>query len=101
MSDYKVADIGLAEFGRKELSSKWEPVLFGASIVILAISIYMATAKITKKSIHDREIARLMDMEINHLHDRIDDLERRSQTGTRLLEKMLSDIITGTNKYTP
>ena len=76
-------------------------ILFGASIVILAISIYMATAKITKKSIHEREIARLMDMEINHLHDRIDDLERRSQTGTRLLEKMLSDIITETDKYTP
>jgi|TARA_B100000424_G_C22937794_1_gene498984 membrane protein insertase Oxa1/YidC/SpoIIIJ len=75
-------------------------ILFGASIVILAISIYMATAKITKKSIDDREMARMMQMEINHLHDRIDDMEKRSQTGSRIIEKMLSDIITS-DKFTP
>lgn len=75
-------------------------ILFGASIVILAISIYMATAKITKKSIDDREMARMMQMEINHLHDRIDDMEKRSQTGTKIIEKMLSDIITS-DKFTP
>lgn len=75
-------------------------ILFGASIVILAISIYMATAKITKKSIDDREMARMMQMEINHLHDRIDDIEKRSQTGTKIIEKMLSDIITS-DKFTP
>ena len=75
-------------------------IMFGASIVILAISIYMATAKITKKSIDDREMARMMQMEINHLHDRIDDMEKRSQTGTKIIEKMLSDIITS-DKFTP
>ena len=75
-------------------------ILFGASIVILAISIYMATAKITKKSIDDREMARMMQMGINHLHDRIDDMEKRSQTGSRIIEKMLSDIITS-DKFTP
>ena len=75
-------------------------ILFGASIVILAISIYMATAKITKKSIDDREMARMMQMEINHLHDRIDDMEKRSETGSRIIEKMLSDIITS-DKFTP
>ena len=75
-------------------------ILFGASIVILAISIYMATAKITKKSIDDREMARMMQMEINHLHNRIDDMEKRSQTGSRIIEKMLSDIITS-DKFTP
>ena len=75
-------------------------ILFGASIVILAISIHMATAKITKKSIDDREMARMMQMEINHLHDRIDDMEKRSQTGSRIIEKMLSDIITS-DKFTP
>lgn len=75
-------------------------IMFGASIVILAISIYMATAKITKKSIDDREMARMMQMEINHLHDRIDDMEKRSQTGSRIIEKMLSDIITS-DKFTP
>ena len=75
-------------------------IMFGASIVILAISIYMATAKITKKSIDDREMARMMQMEINHLHDRIDDIEKRSQTGTKIIEKMLSDIITS-DKFTP
>mgnify|MGYP003135164879 CR=1 FL=1 len=75
-------------------------ILFGASIVILAISIYMATAKITKKSIDDKEMARMMQMEINHLHDRIDDMEKRSQTGSRIIEKMLSDIITS-DKFTP
>jgi membrane protein insertase Oxa1/YidC/SpoIIIJ len=75
-------------------------ILFGASIVILAISIYMATAKITKKSIDDREMARMMQMEINHLHDRIDDMEKRSQTGSRIIEKMLSDVITS-DKFTP
>ena len=75
-------------------------ILFGASIVILAISFYMATAKITKKSIDDREMARMMQMEINHLHDRIDDMEKRSQTGSRIIEKMLSDIITS-DKFTP
>ena len=75
-------------------------IMFGASIVILAISIYMATAKITKKSIDDKEMARMMQMEINHLHDRIDDMEKRSQTGSRIIEKMLSDIITS-DKFTP
>ena len=75
-------------------------ILFGASIVILALSIYMATAKITKKSIDDREMARMMQMEINHLHDRIDDMEKRSETGSRIIEKMLSDIITS-DKFTP
>ena len=75
-------------------------ILFGASIVILAISIYMATAKITKKSIDDREMARMMQMEINHLHERIDDMEKRSETGSRIIEKMLSDIITS-DKFTP
>ena len=75
-------------------------IMFGASIVILAISIYMATAKITKKSIDDGNMARMMQMEINHLHDRIDDMEKRSQTGSRIIEKMLSDIITS-DKFTP
>ena len=75
-------------------------IMFGVSIVILAISIYMATAKITKKSIDDKEMARMMQMEINHLHDRIDDMEKRSQTGSRIIEKMLSDIITS-DKFTP
>jgi hypothetical protein len=45
-------------------------------------------------------MARMMQMEINHLHDRIDDMEKRSQTGSRIIEKMLSDIITS-DKFTP
>ena len=52
-------------------------VLFGASVVILAISIFLATKSITKKSISDREATRLLEMEINYLHNRIDDLESR------------------------
>ena len=71
-------------------------ICFGASIVILAISIYMATAKITKKSIHHKEATRLLEMEIDHLHDRIDDLEiRGSSNQARIIEKMLSEIIKG------
>ena len=54
-------------------------VLFGASIVILAISIYMVTATITKKSISNKEMAKLYDMEVSHLHKRIDNLEKASQ----------------------
>ena len=54
-------------------------VLFGASIVILAISIYMVTATITKKSISSKEMAKLYDMEVSHLHKRIDNLEKTSQ----------------------
>ena len=86
--------------GKKTQGFDLLSILFGASIVILAISIYMATAKITKKSIDDREMARMMQMEINHLHDRIDDMEKRSETGSRIIEKMLSDIITS-DKFTP
>ena len=71
-------------------------IFFGASIVILAISIYMATAKITKKSIDHKEATRLLEMEINHLHDRIDDIEMRgSSNQARIIEKMLSEIIKG------
>ncbi len=71
-------------------------IFFGASIVILAISVYMATAKITKKSIHHKEATRLLEMEINYLHDRIDDLEMRgSSNQARIIEKMLSEIIKG------
>ena len=71
-------------------------IFFGASIVILAISVYMATAKITKKSIHHKEATRLLEMEIDHLHDRIDDLEMRGSTNqARIIEKMLSEIIKG------
>ena len=71
-------------------------IFFGASIVILAISIYMATAKITKKSIHHKEVTRLLEMEINHLHDRIDDLEIRGSTNhAKIIEKMLSEIMKG------
>ena len=71
-------------------------IFFGASIVILAISIYMATAKITKKSIHQKEATRLLEMEIDYLHDRIDDLEMRgSSNQARIIEKMLSEIIKG------
>ena len=54
-------------------------VLFGASIVILAISIYMVTATITKKYISSKEMAKLYDMEVSHLHKRIDNLEKTSQ----------------------
>ena len=54
-------------------------VLFGASIVILAISIYMVTATITKKSISNKEMAKLYDMEVSYLHQRIDNLEQTSQ----------------------
>ena len=72
-------------------------ILFGTSIVILAISIYMATAKITKKSIDDKEMARMIQMEINHLHNRIDDLESRgSLKQARIIEKLLSEIMKGT-----
>tara|TARA_R100000697_G_C5431574_1_gene192957 strand:- start:157 stop:423 length:267 start_codon:yes stop_codon:yes gene_type:complete len=72
-------------------------VLFGASVVILAISIFLATKSITKKSISDREATRLLEMEINYLHNRIDDLESRgSLKQARIIEKLLSEIMKGT-----
>ena len=71
-------------------------VLFGASVVILAISIFLATKSITKKSISDREATRLLEMEISYLHDRIDDLESRgSLKQAMIIEKLLSEIMQG------
>ena len=39
----------------------------------------MVTATITKKSISSKEMAKLYDMEVSHLHKRIDNLEKTSQ----------------------
>lgn len=69
-------------------------VLFGASVVVLAIAIFFASAGVTKKIMNvDSELDDLH-MEIDLLNTRVDYLEeRRTNSNHQVLEKIMHIMI--------
>ena len=74
-------------------------VLFGASVVVLAIAIFYTSAGVTKKMMSVGSELDDLYMEIDLLNTRVDYLEeRRSTTNHQVLEKMMNIMIQNMQK---
>jgi len=86
-------------------------VLFGASIVILAITVFLGSASITKNSIQKKERMKNLEgdidylmMEVDYLEQRIDEMmlriKSRDNEAGRVFERLFDEMITHGSKAT-